>query len=70
MLILLSVFLFTGKGILSNKHAHFFFALNIHRVHKKFLLMFYYTNVSKKHFLNDGLRKNNRIAIFRNKCEL
>ena len=36
MLILLSVLLFTGKGILSNKHAHFFFfALNIHRVHKQ-----------------------------------
>ena len=51
---------FIGKGILSKKQANFcllslFFALNIHRVHiYKFLMMIYYSHVSKRQFLNDG----------------
>ena len=35
----------------------------------KFLLLFYYTHVSKKPFLNDDLKKK-LITISRNKCEM
>ena len=53
-------FIIIWKGIPPNKDAnfcpfsYFFFAFNIHRVFiYKLLMMFYYTHVSKRRFLND-----------------
>ena len=72
MMILLSVLFFIGKGIPPNKHANFcllslFFSKIFIELIYNFLMMFYYIHVSKRHFLNDGLRKNNATYIFRNK---
>ena len=54
--------IFIGKGIPPDKHANFcrlslffFFLLSIFiEFIYKFLMMFYYTDVSKRHFLKDG----------------
>ena len=52
--------IFIGRGIPPDMHANFchlslFFLLSIFiEFIYKFLMVFYYTHVSKRHFLNDG----------------
>ena len=62
-------FIIIWKGIPPNKDANFcllsFFLLLIFiDFIYKLLMMFYYTHVSKRHFLNDGLRQKTTLHLF------